>query len=376
MIYLFSQYQYLWLLLLVPLFPVAYGVTRRLRLHRIRKFGDEQLVRELMPSWSGSKGWIRVILFSLAFLFFVLGLARPQIGAKLSERKTKGAEVMIVLDVSNSMLAEDYSPNRLDRAKLAISRIVDKLQQDRIGLIVFAGTSFVQLPITTDYVSAKMFMNSISTESVPVQGTAIGEAILIMILGSGMISIMGDANQPALWDGKFLWFTVHMTDASFQKAWVIFFRAIAGVTLMLSFACSTPIPHLAHALRSIKCPPEICELIVLIYRYAFLLLERFLIMLDAAQCRLGYNGAMTAVKSYAGAMTGTFIFSLELAEKSEASLACRNYRGYFPIYRMPQKMGAKWFAITIILVVALYLIGRETAGWIDMTAIFAPYMGW
>ena len=132
MIYLFSQYQYLWLLLLVPLFPVAYGVTRRLRLHRIRKFGDEQLVRELMPSWSGSKGWIRVVLFSLAFLFFVLGLARPQIGAKLSERKTKGAEVMIVLDVSKSMLAEDYSPNRLDRAKLAISRIVDKLQQDRI----------------------------------------------------------------------------------------------------------------------------------------------------------------------------------------------------------------------------------------------------
>ena len=205
---------------------------------------------------------------------------------------------------------------------------------------------------------------------------AIGEAILIMILGSGMISIMGDTNQPALWDGKFLWFTVHMTDASFQKAWVIFFRAIAGVTLMLSFACSTPIPHLAHALRSIKCPPEICELIVLIYRYAFLLLERFLVMLDAAQCRLGYNGAMTAVKSYAGAMTGTFIFSLELAEKSEASLACRNYRGYFPIYRMPRKMGVKWFLITIILTVFLFLVGRETAGWIDMTAIFAPYAGW
>ena len=84
---------------------------------------------------------------------------------------------MIVLDVSNSMLAEDYSPNRLERAKLAISRMVDKLREDRIGLIVFAGNSFVQLPITTDYVSAKMFLNSISTESVPIQGTAIGEAI-------------------------------------------------------------------------------------------------------------------------------------------------------------------------------------------------------
>jgi Ca-activated chloride channel family protein len=84
---------------------------------------------------------------------------------------------MIVLDVSNSMLAEDYSPNRLERAKLAISRLVDKLRDERIGLIVFAGNAFVQLPITTDYVSAKMFLNSISTESVPVQGTAMGDAI-------------------------------------------------------------------------------------------------------------------------------------------------------------------------------------------------------
>ena len=116
-------------------------------------------------------------MFSLGFFFLAIGLSRPQIGAKLKEHETKGAEIMIVLDVSNSMLAEDYSPNRLERAKLAISRLVDKLREDRIGLIVFAGNSFVQLPITTDYVSAKMFLNSISTESVPVQGTAIGEAI-------------------------------------------------------------------------------------------------------------------------------------------------------------------------------------------------------
>ena len=183
MIYLFANSEYLPLLLLVPLIPVAYAVLRRLRIRRIRRFGDETLVRQLMPSWSGAKGWVRTVLFSLAFFFFVIGLARPQIGAKLSERKTRGAEVMIVLDVSNSMLAEDYSPNRLERAKLAIGRIVDKLQQDRIGLIVFAGTSFVQLPITTDYVSAKMFMNNISTESVPVQGTAIGEAILTAVRG-------------------------------------------------------------------------------------------------------------------------------------------------------------------------------------------------
>ena len=176
MIY-FAQAQYLFLLLLVPVFLVLYGVVRYRRVRNIRKFGDEKLVKDLMPSYSGAKGWTRIILFSLAFLFFSIGLARPQIGAKLKEHKSKGAEVMIALDVSNSMLAKDYSPNRLERAKLAISRLVDKLNGDRIGLVLFAGTSFVQLPITTDYVSAKMFLGNISTESVPVQGTAIGDAI-------------------------------------------------------------------------------------------------------------------------------------------------------------------------------------------------------
>ena len=173
----FAQYQYLWLLLLLPVIIIGYGFLRHLRTLRIRRFGDEALVRELMPSASGAKGWVRVVLFALAFGFFVVGLARPQIGAKLSERKTKGAEIVVCLDVSNSMLAEDYSPNRLERAKLSISRLTEKLQDDRIGLIIFAGTSFVQLPVTTDYVSAKMFLSNIDTGSIPIQGTAIGEAI-------------------------------------------------------------------------------------------------------------------------------------------------------------------------------------------------------
>ena len=177
MSYYFAQPQYFWLLLLVPLLLVGYGLVRAGQRRRIRKLGDEALVRELMPSRSVSKGWVRMVLYALAFFCFVIGLARPLIGAKLQERKTKGAEVMIVLDVSNSMLAQDYSPNRLERAKLSISRLVDKLKDDRIGMVVFAGRAFVQLPITTDYVSAKMFLSSISTESVPVQGTAIGDAI-------------------------------------------------------------------------------------------------------------------------------------------------------------------------------------------------------
>ena len=180
---IFANGNYLYLLPLVFVIPLVYAVLMRVRRRKLRKIGDEALVRQLMPSWSGAKGWWRTILFSLAFGCFVLGLARPQIGAKLSQRKTRGAEIMICLDLSNSMLAQDYSPDRLSRAKLAISRLVDKLQGDRIGLVIFAGSSFVQLPITTDYVSAKMFLNSINTESVPVQGTAIGDAILTAAKG-------------------------------------------------------------------------------------------------------------------------------------------------------------------------------------------------
>lgn len=180
---IFANPKFLILLLLVPVIPVVYAILRRLRLLRIRRFGDEQLVKELMPSWSGAKGWVRIVLFSLAFAFFVLGLSRPQIGAKLSQRQTKGSEIMICLDVSNSMLAQDYSPDRLSRAKLAISRLVDKLEGDRIGLIIFAGNSFVQLPVTTDYISAKMFLSSVNTESIPIQGTAIGDAISTAVKG-------------------------------------------------------------------------------------------------------------------------------------------------------------------------------------------------
>lgn len=173
----FANPQYLLLIFLIPVFFLLYALVLKLRRRRIRKFGDEKLVSQLMPSYAKGKAWVRLVIFSIGFLFFAVGLSRPQIGAKLKEHETKGAEIMIVLDVSNSMLAEDYSPNRLERAKLAISRLVDKLRDDRIGLIVFAGNSFVQLPVTTDYVSAKMFLNSISTDSVPVQGTAIGDAL-------------------------------------------------------------------------------------------------------------------------------------------------------------------------------------------------------
>ena len=177
----FAAIKYLWLLLLVPVQPLLYALSLALRRRRLAKLGDPAAAARLMPHYSRAKGWIRLILVNLAVGLLAIALARPQIGAKLAERETRGAEIMICLDVSNSMLAEDYSPNRLERAKLAISRLVDRLRDDRIGLIIFAGKPFVQLPITTDYVSAKMFLGSIGPDSVPVQGTAIGDAVLTAV---------------------------------------------------------------------------------------------------------------------------------------------------------------------------------------------------
>ena len=172
-----AQAQYLWILAFIPLLFLVYGMYRRYGRRMVKKFGDPELMKPLMPDVSRRRGWLKMVLFSLGLFFFVLGLSRPQTGARVKELKRTGVEIIIALDVSNSMLAEDYSPNRLERAKLAVSRLVDNLGRDRIGLIIFAGDAFVQLPVTTDYVSAKMFLHSISTNSVPKQGTAIGQAI-------------------------------------------------------------------------------------------------------------------------------------------------------------------------------------------------------
>ena len=113
----------------------------------------------------------------LALSFIILALAQPQFGSKLLTSKRKGVELIIALDVSNSMMAEDIKPNRLERAKRALAKLTERLRDDKIGLIVFAGQAYVQLPITTDYVSAKLFLDAINTSIVPVQGTAIGAAI-------------------------------------------------------------------------------------------------------------------------------------------------------------------------------------------------------
>ncbi len=173
----FANIEYLYALGFLPLFWLVYVLVRSWRRRTIRRIGDPQLVEQLMEGVARSRPGIKLFLFSLAWTFLVLGLARPQLGAKLEAVKKKGVEVIVALDVSNSMLAEDIQPSRLERAKKAISKMVDRMENDRVGLIVFAGDAYVQIPVTSDYQAVKMFLPTIGPSTVPKQGTAIASAI-------------------------------------------------------------------------------------------------------------------------------------------------------------------------------------------------------
>ncbi|MFA6125680.1 MAG: VWA domain-containing protein [Bacteroidales bacterium] len=164
-------------LAIVPLMVVLYLITRRYQKKQLQNWGDQPLLNRLMPDFSSSRSFIKVVIRLLALSILILAMARPQFGTKMSEVKRKGIEMIIALDVSNSMMAEDIQPNRLENAKMAISRLVDRLENDKIGLIVFAGDAYIQMPVTTDYMAAKLFLNSINTQIVPKQGTAIASAI-------------------------------------------------------------------------------------------------------------------------------------------------------------------------------------------------------
>ncbi|MBL4653591.1 MAG: VWA domain-containing protein [Flavobacteriales bacterium] len=143
----------------------------------IQNFGDSRLVDQLIPLRSALRNRIKIVLWSIAFVSLIIGLANPQIGSKVQEVKREGIDIMIALDLSNSMLAEDLSPNRLERSKRAIHQFIGELKSDRLGIIVFGGQAYVQLPITTDYAAAKLFLSTINTDIIPTQGTAIGAAI-------------------------------------------------------------------------------------------------------------------------------------------------------------------------------------------------------
>ena len=173
----FGEPTYLYLLLLLPFLAVFYLYSNYRRRKNIRRFGDPVLLAQLMPDVSKYRPDVKFWIIFVAIGLFSVLLARPQFGSKLETVKRKGVEVIIALDISNSMLAQDVQPSRLEKAKRLISRLVDELDNDKVGMIVFAGDAFTQLPITSDYISAKMFLESISPSLISKQGTAIGEAI-------------------------------------------------------------------------------------------------------------------------------------------------------------------------------------------------------
>ena len=173
----FEEPTYLYLLLLLPFLAAFYLYSNYRRRKAIRKFGDPVLMAQLMPDVSKYRPDVKFWLVFAAIGLFAVLLARPQFGSKLETVKRQGVEVMIALDISNSMLAQDVQPSRLEKAKRLVAQLVDKMENDKVGMIVFAGDAFTQLPITSDYISAKMFLESINPSLISKQGTAIGAAI-------------------------------------------------------------------------------------------------------------------------------------------------------------------------------------------------------
>ena len=173
----FEDPLYLYLLLLIPVLAIIRFLTYRNQKKRLRKFGDPRLLKELMPDVSRWRPGVKFWLLQAALALLILMLARPQMGTKISHEKRTGIETIICVDISNSMLAEDVTPSRLDRAKMMVENLVDHFTDDKIGLIVFAGDAFVQLPITSDYVSAKMFLSNIDPSLMATQGTDIARAV-------------------------------------------------------------------------------------------------------------------------------------------------------------------------------------------------------
>ncbi len=173
----FANPEYLYLLFLLPVVCVVLWYSHRRRRELIKKIGDKSLLLQLVPDFSPIRRKLKMGLIITAMALSIIMIARPQFGSKIENVKRQGIEVIFALDVSNSMMAEDVTPNRLEKAKRMMMQLIDARGDDKVGLIVFAGDAYTQIPITNDYVSAKMFMSSINTSMVPTQGTSIGEAI-------------------------------------------------------------------------------------------------------------------------------------------------------------------------------------------------------
>lgn len=173
----FAHPEYIYLLGAIPLLIVMYWLVSRARRKALRRFGDEGILERLAHSASRRKRLVKFTTLILALASVIVGLANPQIGTRMQEVKQEGVDIFVALDVSLSMKAEDIKPNRLEKAKLEIRNLIDRLGGDRLGLVVFAGEAYTQFPLTTDYSAAQLFLDVVDVDVVPVPGTAIGSAI-------------------------------------------------------------------------------------------------------------------------------------------------------------------------------------------------------
>lgn len=173
----FAHIEHLWWLLAILAMLLAFGMHLHWVKKKINQLSSFKLRGLVLPQFNTKTKWAHLALFIIMWIFLIFGIANPQIGSKLYEAKREGIDLMVAVDVSNSMMAEDIKPNRLERTRMGVEKLIDNLQGDRLGIVIFAGKAYVQLPLTTDYAAAKLFTNSLSTGSVNSQGTSIGAAI-------------------------------------------------------------------------------------------------------------------------------------------------------------------------------------------------------
>ena len=177
----FEQNIWLWALLLIPVLVAIYALYLLWRKRAIAKFGEWNLINKLTSGFSIKRKHLKFTLSALALASIIIGIANPQMGTRLEKVKRQGVDVVIAIDVSRSMLAEDVPPSRLDRSKQLISKLLDRMSDDRVALVVFAGNAYMQMPLTIDYSAAKMFLKTMNPDAVPTQGTAIAEAINLSV---------------------------------------------------------------------------------------------------------------------------------------------------------------------------------------------------
>jgi len=231
----FENTYFLYGLSLIPVFVIVFFFMLRWKKRALNKFGESSVISQLLPDVSKSRAVFKFVILMFAFASLMIGLANPQIGSKLEKVQRKGVDLIIALDVSNSMLAEDIKPNRLIRAKQAISKLVDRLQNDRIGIVVFAGTAYTQLPITSDYSAAKMFLSTVNTNVVSTQGTAIGSAIKLAEKSFSK----GEKNNKAIiiiTDGE------NHEDDAIEQAKIVADKGIIVHTIGMGLPKGAPIP--------------------------------------------------------------------------------------------------------------------------------------